>query len=82
VDDASDRLLATIEDFDRVAGEATPDEAATAFDEATLQVFWQRWPQISSWAGSLWRRLNENLADAAMPADASEFHEIGGEGGG
>ena len=82
MDDASDRLLTTIEEFERVAGEATPDEAAAAFDEPTLQLFWQRWPHISSWAGSLWRRLDETLADAAMPADQSEFHEIGGEGGG
>lgn len=81
MDDASDRLLKTIEEFERVAEEATPDEAASAFDEPTLQLFWQRWPSISSWAGSLWRRLNENLADAAMPADESEFHEVGGEGG-
>jgi hypothetical protein len=79
--DASDRLLAALEELDRVAGEATPEEAADAFDEPTLQVFWQRWPQVSSWAGSLWRRLNETLEDAAMPADDPELHEVGGEGG-
>lgn len=79
--DASDRLLAALEELDRVAGEATPDEAADIFDEPTLQVFWQRWPQASSWAGALWRRLNEQLADAAAPAEASDFHDVGGEGG-
>jgi hypothetical protein len=79
--DAADRLIAAIDEFDRVAEDVTADEAADAFDEATLQVFWQRWPQVSSWAGALWRRLNETLADAAMPAEDSDFHEVGGEGG-
>jgi hypothetical protein len=81
MDDASDRLLAAIEEIDRVAEDATAEEAAGTFDEATLQMFWQRWPQVSSWAGALWRRLNENLADAATPEEQSEFHEVGGEGG-
>lgn len=79
--DAADRLIAAIDEFDRVAEDVTADEAADAFDEATLQVFWQRWPHVSSWAGALWRRLNETLADAAMPAEESEHHEVGGEGG-
>jgi hypothetical protein len=79
--DASDRLLAALEELDRVASEATPEEAADAFDEPTLQVFWQRWPQVSSWAGSLWRRLNETLEDAAMPVEDPDLHEVGGEGG-
>lgn len=78
--DASD-LLQAIEEFERVAETATPDEASGAFDEATLQVFWQRWPHISSWAGALWRRLNADLADAAVPHEDSEFHDVGGEGG-
>jgi hypothetical protein len=81
VTDAADRLIAAIEEFDRVAEEVTAEEALEVVDEATLQVFWQRWPHVSSWAGGLWRRLNETLADAAMPADDSEFHEVGGEGG-
>jgi hypothetical protein len=79
--DASDRLLAALEELDRVASEATPEEAVDAFDEPTLQVFWQRWPQVSSWAGSLWRRLNETLEDAAMPVEDPDLHEVGGEGG-
>jgi hypothetical protein len=81
VSDAPDRLLAALEELDRVAADATPEEAAAAFDEATLQLFWQRWPHVSSWAGSLWRRLNETLGDAAMPHDDEALHEIGGEGG-
>jgi hypothetical protein len=82
MDDASDRLLRAIEEFERVAEAATPDEAARAFDDTTLQVFWQRWPHISSWGGSLSRRLNEDMAEAAKPLDDSGSHEVGGEGGG
>jgi hypothetical protein len=79
--DASDQLLGVIEKWERVAEAATADEAASSFDEATLQLFWQRWPNISSWGGALWRRLNEDLAEPATPVEDSEFHEVGGEGG-
>ena len=81
MDDASDRILHMIEEFERVAEAATPDDAARTFDEATLQLFWQRWPHVSSWGGSLWRRLNEDLAEPAVPVGDSDAHEIGGEGG-
>jgi hypothetical protein len=81
VDDASDRILHVIEEFERVAESATPDDAVRTFDEATLQLFWQRWPHVSSWGGALWRRLNEDLAEAAVPIGDSDAHEIGGEGG-
>jgi hypothetical protein len=81
VDDASERLLAALEDWERVADAASPDEAVGTFDEPSLQLFWQRWPQISAWGGAVWRRLNADLADAARPHDESEFHDVGGEGG-
>jgi hypothetical protein len=81
VDDASERLLHALEQWERVAENATPDEAAQALDHATLQLFWQRWPHVASWGGALWRRLNAELADAATPAEESEFHDVGGEGG-
>lgn len=79
--DPTDRLLRAVEEFEAASESTTPDEAARTFDEATLQVFWQRWPHVSSWAGALWRRLNADLADAATPHDESEFHDVGGEGG-
>ena len=81
MDDASERLLSALEEWERVADAASPDEATRVFDEASLQLFWQRWPQISSWGGAVWRRLNADLADAARPHDESEFHDLGGEGG-
>ena len=81
MDDASERLLTVIEEFERVAETITPDEGARTFDDATLQLFWQRWPHVSSWGGSLWRRLNDDLADAAAPSVDSDMRDIGGEGG-
>jgi hypothetical protein len=81
LDDASERLLSALEQWERVVEGASPDEALSLLDEATLQVFWQRWPHVSSWGGALWRRLNADLADAATPHEQSEFHDIGGEGG-
>lgn len=79
--DEAERLLHAIEEFEGVADSVTADEAVETLDEATLQVFWQRWPQISSWAGALWRRLNLDLAEAATPLEESQDHEVGGEGG-
>jgi hypothetical protein len=80
--EASERLLRSIEELERVAESVTADDAARTLDAATLQVFWQRWPHASAWAGALWRRLNVDLEDAATPHDRSEYHDVGGEGGG
>ena len=71
VDDASDRLLRVIEEYERVAEAVTPDDAIRTFDETTLQLFWQRWPHVSSWGGALWRQLNDDLADPATPPGIS-----------
>ncbi|HZD18480.1 MAG TPA: hypothetical protein VE669_10095 [Actinomycetota bacterium] len=81
MEDAAERLLRALEGLEAVAGQVTADEAARAFDEATLQVFWQRWPRASSWAGALWRSLNADLAEPATPLEESESIDIGGEGG-
>jgi hypothetical protein len=58
----------------------TPEPAHTQFDETTLQLFWMRWPQLSAWAGSLWRLLSEELAGPSSPHDESELFEIGESG--
>ncbi len=79
--DDAERLLRAIEEFEGVADSMTADEAAGSLDDATLQVFWQRWPHVGSWAGALWRRLNVDVAEAATPLEDSEHHEVGGEGG-
>jgi hypothetical protein len=81
IQEASEQLLGALERWERVVDSTTPDEAPAAFDQATLQVFWQRWPHVSSWGGALWRRLNADMSDAATPLEDSEFHDVGGEGG-
>lgn len=82
--DASDRLIEALTAIEQVADELTPDEAAGAFDAAALQAFWREWPDVSSWAGSLWRRLNEDLAAPASPQRDPQYQETGGDetGGG
>jgi len=81
MDDAGERLVEALERLQEVADEVPADEAVASFDDATLQVFWRDWPHVSSWAGSLWRRLNEDLARPASPPQDAELDEIGGEGG-
>ena len=66
--DAAQQLLEAMEAFDDVADSLTAHEAMEELDEATLQLFWRDWPRIQSWAGSLWRQLNEELAEQAAPS--------------
>jgi len=80
VDDNGERLVSAVERLQEVADELTADEAADALDDATLQLFWRDWPNVSSWAGALWRRLDADLARASGPP-RDDSDEIGGEGG-
>jgi hypothetical protein len=43
-----------------------------------VQVFWRTWPGISSWAGSLWRLLNDELMDPAVSSHHPDADEVGG----
>ena len=79
MDEIADRFIAAIEELQAVADEATPDEAARTFDDATLQAFWRQWTGISQWAGSLWRQLNTDIGDASTPAGPGS-PDIGGSG--
>jgi len=81
VDDIDGELVAALTTLQDVADEITADEAVDALDEATLQVFWRDWPNISSWAGAVWRRLNQDMAGPASPPRDSDLDEVGGEGG-
>jgi hypothetical protein len=77
-DELGERLLEGLAGLDEVSGELTADEAVAELDDATLQVFWRDWPNISAWAGALWRRLNDDLAQPSKaPADA-DLDEVGG----
>ncbi|HEX9529487.1 MAG TPA: hypothetical protein VF954_00015 [Acidimicrobiales bacterium] len=74
------RLIKALSMLDEVAGEVTADDAVAELDEATLQVFWRDWPNISSWAGALWRKLQADLEHPARPAQDSDLDEVGGSG--
>jgi hypothetical protein len=78
--DVGDRLVTALSHLDAVADEVTPDEALHVIDDATLEVFWRDWPQISAWAGSLWQRLDEDLAGPATPPQDSDLDEVGESG--
>lgn len=80
MDDAAGRLLDLIHGLEELRDGIAPERAHAEFDETTLQVFWKKWPGLSAWAGSLWRMLSEELADAATPHRDSELDEVGGSG--
>jgi len=76
MDDVSERVLDALAKLERVADELTADEAASMLDETAVQAFWRDWPRTGAWAGALWRRLNDDLAEPSA-ADG----DIGGEAG-
>lgn len=75
----SDRFQALLSEFEDVTDEVTPQEAARSLDDPALQMFWRKWPDLSLWAGSLWRELNEDLDDSASPA-SDGVSDVGGSG--
>jgi hypothetical protein len=77
-DQASTRLVDALSGLDEVADALTPEEAVQALDDASLQVFWRDWPQLSSWAGAVWRRLNEDLDEPSRPLADDGLDEVGG----
>ncbi len=78
MDDLSDRFLDAIARLEEVADAVTPHDAYDQLDDTSLQVFWKTWPGLSSWAGSLWRLLNEELVDPAAPPTDPDLDEVGG----
>jgi len=81
MDDVSERFLEALSALEHVADEVTSEEAAATLDDAALQLFWREWPQLGSWAGTLWRQLNEDLAGPSSAVGEPELDEVGGEGG-
>jgi len=81
MDNVSDRLIEALSKLEAVADAVTPDEAPAQLDESAVQLFWREWPRLGSWAGAVWRRLNEDFADPATAPGDSELDEIGGESG-
>lgn len=80
MDDAGDRLLDLLHDLEEVTRSLSPQQAHAQFDATTLQVFWKRWPDVSAWAGSLWRLLSEEMSGPASPHLDPELDEIGESG--
>lgn len=76
--DPSNRFLECIEELQRITASVTPEEAREDFDPATLQIFWSEWPRLGSWAGALWRVLNQDLAEPAEAFTDPETDEVGG----
>jgi uncharacterized ferritin-like protein (DUF455 family) len=77
----SDQMIHALAALEAVADRATPEDASVTFDDAALQVFWRDWPRVSSWAGSLWRLLNEDLARPSSAVRDGDIDEVGGEAG-
>jgi hypothetical protein len=78
VDDISDRFLDAIARLEAVADAVDPHDAYQQLDDTSMQLFWRRWPGLSSWAGSLWRLLNEELMDPAVSAHHPDADDVGG----
>ena len=76
----ADSFLELLHQFEDFADEITPERAHVEFDETTLQLFWMRWPQVSSWAGLLWRMLSEELSGPSAPHVDAELDEVGESG--
>jgi hypothetical protein len=77
---SADRFLELIHQFEDLTDAISPERAHNEFDETTLQLFWMQWPQVSAWAGSLWRMLSEELSGPSAPHADQELDEVGGSG--
>jgi len=75
----SERFQELLSDFEDITDEVTPHDASRSLDDPVLQSFWRLWPDLSLWAGSLWRELNEDLDDSASPA-TDGVTDVGGSG--
>ena len=80
MDVSADRFLDLMHQLEDFTDAITPERGHAEFDETTLQLFWMRWPQLSSWAGSLWRMLSEELAEPGAPQRDPELDEVGESG--
>ncbi len=80
MDNTGDKFLELIHEFEDLASSVTAQRALAEFDEITLQLFWRKWPHLSSWAGQLWSMLSAELAGPSQQADDAELDETGGSG--
>lgn len=80
MDDLSERFLSLIHKLEEIAQSIPVEDAHAELDEMVLQVFWQRWPELADWTGTLWRMLSDELAHAATPHLDPDLDEIGESG--
>jgi hypothetical protein len=76
----AEHFLELIHQLEDLTSAISPERAHVEFDETTLQLFWKRWPHVSSWAGSLWRMLSEELSVPSAPLTDPELDEVGESG--
>jgi hypothetical protein len=76
----ADRFLELLHQLEDLTDVISPERAHSEFDETTLQLFWMRWPQVSSWTGSLWRMLSEEMSVPSTPHTDPELDEVGESG--
>jgi hypothetical protein len=79
-DQASTRLIDALTMLEQVVQDMTPEDAVRVLDEPSLQVFWRDWPEVSGWAGALWRNLNRDLGPPSRPSQDPDSEEVGGSG--
>jgi hypothetical protein len=77
---SADQFLELMHQFEDFTNTISPERAHREFDQTTLQLFWMRWPELSGWAGSLWRMLSEELARPSSPLGDPELDEVGESG--
>jgi hypothetical protein len=80
MDVSADRFLDLIHQLEDFTDAISPERAHREFDEVTLQLFWMRWPQLSGWAGSLWRELSAEMTGPSAPHTDPELDEVGESG--
>jgi hypothetical protein len=76
----ADRFLELLHQLEDLTDAISPERAHSEFDQTTLQLFWMRWPQVSSWTGSLWRMLSEEMSVPSSPQTDPELNEVGESG--
>jgi hypothetical protein len=76
----ADRFLDLVHQLEDFSDAISPERAHSEFDETTLQLFWMRWPQLSAWAGSLWRLLSEEMSGPSAPQRDEDLDEVGESG--
>ncbi len=80
MDEVADKFLDLIHELEDVSRTVTAHQALTDFDETTLQIFWQKWPNVSAWAGSLWSMLCAEMSGPSGPQRDPDAAETGGSG--